>query len=239
MKKVLSLIISLVASLNLLVFTVTASESLYPPLATGLEYNIFKLGCPPSKLCYAIGEELDYSGLYLSHNLTINYSDLLHLNHDKFVYGDTFSNLFSDISEKPETIPYSEPIVHGNVYPMYYYVDTTDFNNQEAGTYEIRLYCYIATTDEIVCVSDSFNVIVTDGLMGDVDGDEAISISDATAVLTHYAQSAAGLESVSISNADIDIDGTITIQDASFILTYYARIGAGIACTFKEILTEE
>lgn len=239
MKKVISLIISLAASLNLIFFKVAASESIYPPMATGLEYNIFKLGCPPSKLYYAIDEELDFSGLYLSHNLTINYSDLLHLSQDKFVYGDTFSNVFSDISEKPEAIPYSEPIVHGDVYPMYYYVDTTDFNNQEAGTYEIRLYCFIATTDEIVSVSDSFNVMVTDGLVGDIDGDEMIGISDATKVLIHYAQSAAGLAPESISNADIDIDGEITIQDVSFILSYYAKSSAGIPCTWEEIRNEK
>ncbi len=68
---------------------------------------------------------------------------------------------------------------------------------------------------------------------GDVNLDGLVDISDATLALTHYAQTAASLDSslsdVQISAADVDEDGVITLSDATAILTYYAQYAAGLS----------
>ncbi len=67
---------------------------------------------------------------------------------------------------------------------------------------------------------------------GDVNGDDAVNISDATLMLTHYASSAAGLPSsltdTQLSAGDTDGDSGITIADATAILRYYAEKAAGL-----------
>ena len=56
-------------------------------------------------------------------------------------------------------------------------------------------------------------------LYGDVNGDNAVDISDANDVLQHYAgwQIAINLEA-----ADVNCDGAVDISDANDILQYYA-----------------
>lgn len=238
MKKILSMIIAGITVLNSLSFTAAAYESPYPPVAAELSYNSFYLASAPSKLYYQLGEELDFTGIFVSHTVDINYDDLAFLSTDNQMYYSRFQGAFKDISEKPETILFSDLIAHPDSYPMYYYYDASDFSTTEAGVYEIRLYSIIATTDEIVTETDSFRVMVADGLAGDTDGDETVGITDAAEVLTYYARSAADLKPEMLSNADIDLDGAITLQDASGILTYYARNGAGISCTWEELLHE-
>ena len=76
---------------------------------------------------------------------------------------------------------------------------------------------------------------------GNINGDEAVDISDATIGLTIYANIAAGLDvsdytEAQISAADIDGDGAITITDVTFILTYYAQTAAGIETSWDAIL---
>ncbi|MBQ8687553.1 MAG: hypothetical protein IJ512_03240 [Ruminococcus sp.] len=69
-------------------------------------------------------------------------------------------------------------------------------------------------------------------LLGDVDGDSAIAISDATEILTIYARRAAGMTvshtEQQLKSADADRNGTIDIADASAVLTYYAKKAAGL-----------
>ncbi len=67
---------------------------------------------------------------------------------------------------------------------------------------------------------------------GDVNADNTVNISDATLILTHYANTAAslssGLTEAQLSAGDTDEDGSITITDATAILTYYAQTAAGL-----------
>ena len=69
-------------------------------------------------------------------------------------------------------------------------------------------------------------------ILGDVNEDGVVDISDATLALTHYARTAASLSSdltgTQLLAADIDGDGVITIADATAILTYYAQYAAGL-----------
>ena len=77
-------------------------------------------------------------------------------------------------------------------------------------------------------------------MMGDVDGDEAITIQDASLCLLAYANHAVGndygLTDAQFVAADVDEDAEITLQDASFILTFYARNAVGDDVTWSDIL---
>jgi hypothetical protein len=68
--------------------------------------------------------------------------------------------------------------------------------------------------------------------IGDIDANESIELSDATAVLEHYAAKAVGQDLVlsewEMHAADIDYDEEITIADATAILRYYAEQAAGL-----------
>ena len=73
---------------------------------------------------------------------------------------------------------------------------------------------------------------------GDVDGDDAIALSDASAILGHYAAVAAGLEGkldeAQITAGDVDADGSIALADASSVLKYYAAAAAGLNPVLEE-----
>lgn len=77
---------------------------------------------------------------------------------------------------------------------------------------------------------------------GDVTGDHVIDISDATAILQMYAQTAVSSESLvpiqqtANTNADINGDGTVDISDATAVLTYYAQYAAGLNPSWEDIL---
>ncbi len=70
---------------------------------------------------------------------------------------------------------------------------------------------------------------------GDIDGDADITISDASTILSCYANSLAELpleiNDVQKDAADMDKDGEITINDASTTLSLYAESAAGIINT--------
>ena len=75
-------------------------------------------------------------------------------------------------------------------------------------------------------------VLQSEFIKGDVNEDGAVNIADATLVLTHYAQTAAGMASglseAQLSAGDTDGDSSITIADATAILRYYAEQAAGL-----------
>ncbi|MDD7293784.1 MAG: hypothetical protein PUG85_00020, partial [Oscillospiraceae bacterium] len=70
---------------------------------------------------------------------------------------------------------------------------------------------------------------------GDVDGDAEITVSDATAILSDYAATAAGLSSnrtdLQEQAADFNQDGIISVEDAVETLSLYAEHAAGIIDT--------
>lgn len=72
----------------------------------------------------------------------------------------------------------------------------------------------------------------SDVMYGDVDGDGAIGLSDASAILGQYATKAAGgegsFDEAQMKAADVNADGSIDLSDASAVLKYYAAAAAGM-----------
>jgi len=67
--------------------------------------------------------------------------------------------------------------------------------------------------------------------MGDVNGDNVVNASDASDVLSSYANFSSGkghtLEGFKFQAADVNYDGYVDASDASRILEYYANISSG------------
>ena len=92
--------------------------------------------------------------------------------------------------------------------------------------------------DEQTYTTKTVNLLTAADACGDVDNDGNVSVEDAVAVLTYYAQQSAGLEAMltqaadteesAFLSADVDGDGQITVEDAVAILTYYAKKSAGL-----------
>ena len=78
---------------------------------------------------------------------------------------------------------------------------------------------------------------------GDVDSDDSVTISDASAALSLYARRSSELDISDFTEdqldcADVDKNGTVDLTDASAILSYYAKNGAGIKTYWATVLTE-
>ena len=98
--------------------------------------------------------------------------------------------------------------------------------------------CQISSVDIAETKLDkSYAVDVENIIVGDIDSNDKIDISDATILLSYYAKEAAGLDGNMIGNvplndvllfkADMNKDGVINIEDASAILKAYAEKAAG------------
>ncbi len=85
-------------------------------------------------------------------------------------------------------------------------------------------------------------VFVSAGQLGDVNTDESINASDASAILVHAANIGAGnngtLSETAQELADVNQDGSVNATDASYILVYSALTGAGETTNF-ELLTAQ
>lgn len=126
--------------------------------------------------------------------------------------------------------------------------------------YREGTYCYVMTEEEMqkwldgeresrgdnaqkydyssvnaYCISMAKNSLINHM---NVDGDDELTVSDATAVLTAYANQAAGItaiygaaadaESTDTSSYDVNFDDEVDLNDASLILKTYAMSAAGL-----------
>lgn len=77
---------------------------------------------------------------------------------------------------------------------------------------------------------------------GDLNGDGAVTIADASMTLAYYAQNATGtainVSDAVFSAADVDDSGTLTLADARYILIYYATAATGATPDWAEILED-
>ena len=78
---------------------------------------------------------------------------------------------------------------------------------------------------------------------GDIDGNGTVDISDATAVLSMYAESAAGISpaiytSAASDPADVNGDGIVSLDDATAILLYYAQTASGFSPEWADIINK-
>lgn len=63
----------------------------------------------------------------------------------------------------------------------------------------------------------------------DADGDKVVSVSDSSAILQVYAESASGTSSIELDfDTDVNLDGKTDISDATLILRAYAMNAAGL-----------
>lgn len=76
--------------------------------------------------------------------------------------------------------------------------------------------------------------------LGDVTGDRVIDATDASAVLTSYAESSTDgnneMTDVQKNVYDVNCDGVVDAVDASTILTYYSMTSSKYNCTFEEFM---
>ncbi|MDE6020045.1 MAG: hypothetical protein K2H01_03465 [Ruminococcus sp.] len=94
-----------------------------------------------------------------------------------------------------------------------------DFENVSIG--------WVRPADSKSAASAAINLL--DPYICDIDGSGKADITDATAILTAYAESAAGLQKAAADDKmDVNGDGEINIEDATYVLTYYAEVAAGI-----------
>lgn len=106
------------------------------------------------------------------------------------------------------------------------------------------IYGYSESTAEEYADKYNREFIALDKLTtekGDVNNNGKIDISDATLVLTIYAENASGLSIDEYSEeqllaADVNLDGNVSISDATAILTYYARNAAGLDTSWADII---
>ena len=75
--------------------------------------------------------------------------------------------------------------------------------------------------DYLFVTQDPTDVVLPIGILGDVDGDESITSTDARLTLQFYAGKI-GEDDLDVSVADVDGDGSITSTDARLILQMYA-----------------
>lgn len=89
----------------------------------------------------------------------------------------------------------------------------------------------------------SFYSNETKVMKGDVTGDGIIDATDASAILTAYAEESVGKISGFTKEqknlADVNNDGIFDAADASAVLTFYAKSSAGYTGTFEEFLAEQ
>ncbi len=131
--------------------------------------------------------------------------------------------------DAPETLSVGENVLTWQFTPE-------DTNNYETITGKSTFYAVAASTS----VTDEGETEDTDIILGDLNYDEEISISDASDCLIAYANHAAGndydLTDAQLLAADVDQDGEITIMDALYILQFYANTSAGNEPTWDDIL---
>ncbi|MBQ8687475.1 MAG: hypothetical protein IJ512_02850 [Ruminococcus sp.] len=87
----------------------------------------------------------------------------------------------------------------------------------------------------------------TDITKGSPDGDDAITVADASLALEQYARNAADAEDdsstdaaaklIALVSADVNGDNAVTLADASLILSYYANLAAGNEISWDALIT--
>ena len=98
--------------------------------------------------------------------------------------------------------------------PSIYAVSDFMIQNALAIAYNFETVKVYTSSEEVIC---------------DIDGNGTVEITDATAILESYANTAAGIAPASEENPmDVNGDGIVGIDDATFVLTVYAELAAGL-----------
>ena len=108
------------------------------------------------------------------------------------------------------------------------------------GTYEAVNTAKFVHVDSALIQRD-FSVLMakkgTEPERGDVNRDNAITLEDATAALSYYAEASVKSETLNYGlndRMDINGDHAITMDDATALLTYYAEHAVGNEISWEE-----
>lgn len=108
-------------------------------------------------------------------------------------------------------------------------IQTKDHNNALSGVYITHIYVWDndghnSSVNQSVfpCLSFEYSQVMKKSVLGDVDGDEEVTIIDATAIQRHLASIPTA--SYNEKTADADEDGEVTIIDATAIQRYLAQL---------------
>lgn len=158
---------------------------------------------------------------------------------------DGFYDIYDENSDTPQTVYHERLSIHSH--PETHIIRDDSTGKNFIGFINDSAYSFgsiYPTHESIVFDSteqhDSYlkNMTFLDEVAygkGDVDGDADITISDATAMLSYYAENAASLNTeindIQRNAADMDKDGNITLNDATTALSLYAEHAAELIDT--------
>lgn len=221
------------------------------------EEEVFYYSVPENQYVFKYSDEIDYKNLYdipgvakvelakyfyKSHfgkevrfNVNDTWAESNSINTDNWLMSNVktesdvelMPEMFDDTGYKVEHV-YEENPGEWLVYFDYNGIESyTEFDaavREKDGVLSSEIDLYI---NESTASSFTFETIANDKC--DVDGNGVVDISDVTAILSSYAENAAGIQKAAESDPmDVNGDGTVDLQDATYVLTYYAEAAAGL-----------
>ncbi len=139
-------------------------------------------------------------------------------------YGSDSENVTVQLIETDLTEPAYEVIVSGNS-------ANYSFPTVPAGTYTLKVMKkgHAPFTKEITIGDSNVTENVTIYLIGDVNGDGAITADDLTALARHVAKISIITDTAALARCDVTKDGSVTADDLTMLARYVAKIISSFA----------
>ncbi len=133
-----------------------------------------------------------------------------------------------------------------NVYDLHAFtVDSLEYGSYDPAHVQGVMTAWLAMNPVVVSYEYQLDAgtDTPESVTGDIDGNGTVDISDATAVLSLYAEGAAGITpaiytSTEINPADVNGDGVVSVDDATAILLYYAQTASGLSPEWADIINK-
>ena len=134
-------------------------------------------------------------------------------------YGSDSDDVTVQLIEAGHTEPAYEAIVSGNS-------ATYSFDTVPAGTYTLKVMKkgHAPFAKEITVGGSNVTEDVTVYLIGDVNGDGAITADDLTALARHVAKISIITDTAALARCDVTKDGSVTADDLTMLARYVAKI---------------
>ncbi|MDE6019651.1 MAG: hypothetical protein K2H01_01460 [Ruminococcus sp.] len=149
-------------------------------------------------------------------------------------FDGTESELSDIIKKYSDNAVIKEVTNHENMYNVEFF-DVQSLSQLDDISDKLKAYENIQSSNGSIDMSMAEHYVsypavnLLDPYICDIDGSGKADITDATVILTAYAESAAGLQKAAADNKmDVNGDGEVNIEDATYVLTYYAEAAAGI-----------
>ena len=139
-------------------------------------------------------------------------------------YGSDSDDVTVQLIEAGHTEPAYEAIVSGNS-------ATYSFDTVPAGTYTLKVMKkgHAPFAKEITVGGSNVTEDVTVYLIGDVNGDGAITADDLTALARHVAKISIITDTAALARCDVTKDGSVTADDLTMLARYVAKIISSFA----------